>query len=437
MNIWDWLFGGDPRGDLIEAVLNSIYEPVQPDMVIQGYYDQLSIFATIAAILILCELIVRLVRAAKSENSAANELKQLLYSALFLFGLVGTLPGLLGSFQIGFNSLGSFIATAFIGSEGTQEITRVLLGMSDNPALNTFLGLIQILLVAIFGISVLLIPACMSTSAFLMVMGVSMRWIGDIGETILRFSLFVTTFAILGPGVYMVFLGILVGFSRDSSPENSVHRALLNTGIFLLAAILTIGILAMFKNRIKATVSGAVKATQHGYSKLRGGYQKVTGSGKQQVKESVDARKRRIDKEASNRSSEQSENGSRSERLRKLAAAAGRIAVRSKTYPGAIRAAYVEGRKLKQDRLSSTASRSRSRLTHLSSSKQANQARTRSRSGQSTRPASVQPPAPQRQHTQQPQANPSPRERSVKPRPATPKPSQRPLRPSGRTNRPR
>lgn len=286
-------FGDSPREALIRFVFEKLINPDQPEIVLQSYYDNLSIFVTLAVVIYFIEVIVRLMNMARNKGSASVEGRQLMISALFLFGFVASMPAVLASTQIVFNEAGKFFALSFIGSEDPDVFIETISKLSNNGGLDFVLSIVQIAVVFIFSISLVLIPLSLYASSFLLVMGVSMRWIGGFGESLFKTSMMVAAYALVGNAVALTITGIGASFARDMYKDDLTALALANTGVFVIAAWGTISVLVMLKQKISATVQGAVSGITTGMTAVRGGFHRKQGVGDRQVDEAITSRKRR------------------------------------------------------------------------------------------------------------------------------------------------
>lgn len=258
------------REQLLTALFNRLLNPRQPEITTQTYFDLLSAFASVALTLFFIELGVRLVRMAKSDADNSEELKQLSITFGYLFFGLALTPGFLLSAQLLSSKLGQYFAGLATKTTDVNGIVQQVLAGSGSGRLDFVLSSVQVVAIAILGGWVYFTPIMLWLSTIALIIGISLKFLGEWGVRLFKWSLYFTLSAVIGSGAILLVIGLGTGavarIYPTQDPDDKFGRAMGSTGILIVAVIVVIVLIASLSHHMKALVSGAVKAV----GKLRG-----------------------------------------------------------------------------------------------------------------------------------------------------------------------
>lgn len=332
-----------PRDALMHFVIDHLFNPDQPQLNTQSYFDQMGPFVFVYSVSLLCELIYRIFKMARGEDSSYH-IKQYGISLGFLTLLAASLPGMLLATQKGVSELCKWIALDLAGSQDTKALYDALSPLTGNGIVDFGLGAVEIVFLLIFATAIVLIPLFLAVSMPLMLLGVGFRWWGDFGANILRFSLSVTLYALCGSGIYLLVLALCEAAAKTWS-RNQFGQGLFNVGVIVFTTFVTLKLMSLLKDKLKAVVSGAVSTLNKTKGAIQSGVDRVRGT-KDQIRDAISARTSR------------SSNGALA-----TATASKFKPAASATMTGKEDVSVTEQEQILKSQLSTTASRSRHRLT--------------------------------------------------------------------------
>jgi hypothetical protein len=257
--------GTSPRDSLFEAVIKEIVTPKDPRQVIEASYHYLPFFLFFAAALFVLEFVVRLLRGAFSDNGS-GEMRELLYSTIWIFGLIPQIPGIIAGVRIFANITGRYALTLFLGVDTPEAVTARLSELTGVGPIDLMLSIVQIagLLAIVLGLGIMV--AAFAASVALMVMGMALRWLGDFGESAFRGALSITLFSSMINLILMLVLGGINALARAIYPDSALWRGFMNTGAIILAAWIIWKAIQRFSSTIRAIASKGAE----GYRRARG-----------------------------------------------------------------------------------------------------------------------------------------------------------------------
>lgn len=332
-----------PRDALMHFVIGHLYTPDQPSLKTQAYFDLLGPFVFIASCILLGELIYRLFKLIKGEDTSYH-LRQFGMSAGFLTILVASLPAMLLESQSAVTKLCGWVTTSLTGSEDPEALYRALSPLTGNGIVDLGLGAVEIVFLMIFAMAIVLIPLFLGSSAIFLILAVGMRWMGDLGANLLRFSLSVALYSICGGGIYLLVLAGCEAIGKTWT-RDQFGQGLFNVGVIIFTTYATVKLMSILKDKLKAVVSGAVSTLNKTKGAIKNGIGHIRGT-KDQIRDAISSRTNRSGKGAMAAAS-----------AKKFKPAA------SETTTGKEEVSVMDQEKTAQAKVSTTASRSRHRLT--------------------------------------------------------------------------
>lgn len=269
-----------PRESLLNAILEQLVKPQDPQVTITQSYGYLDYFLYFALALFICETAFRLVRAMGDSNFNA-EMRELLISTAWLFGFVGLAPGFLASMRIFANLIGQGLLTLFMGDSSWATLMSKLGELSGSVAIDFFLSIIQIgsLIVTAIGLAIML--ASFAASLIILIVGMMLRWLGDFGTRSFRTSIAITIYSVVINMVLMIVIGGLNAIGRGIFPGagGQLWRGMINTGALVLASWIIWKIIGKIGAHVRAITSSAAGGIRNMRSRFRGGSTSVDPDG--------------------------------------------------------------------------------------------------------------------------------------------------------------
>lgn len=282
------------RESLLTGFINRLLNPEQPNIITQDYFNMVGEFLPFAGILFFFELIVRLWRMRKDEQTD-EEVKQLLISASFLLVFLGSVPGFILAAQKFSADFGRIMGQKVLGPLTTEQFVQQITVSSGNGKLDLVIMVIQTFCALVLSTWVFIAPVIVYLSTILLVIGFSVRFLGDVGAAIFAWCAMVAGVGVLGSGGIFLLMSFGVGAvnAAYSDPGDEIAKSMAMTGVLVGVLIALVVVFGLLRKRMKSIVEGIKKGVNKVQGKLQGGNSKSPGSDKRQADESARTRKRR------------------------------------------------------------------------------------------------------------------------------------------------
>lgn len=281
------LFGLDgftsPRQDLLGSIVGSLWAPPAASITSQGYLRMVSYFLWFALFLVACQLCYALA-GGLTQGNLGQKLKSWLISSFLVFGGVYLLPGFFTASRSAFNAIGREIVGQFLGTDDRDKVIQIIGTLTGHASLDFVLSLVQIGFLLVLAIEVKMVFVAMFISVVLILIGVTMRWLGEFGDNVFKFCLNVTVFGIAGNAVVLLVIGAIVGIGRATTSD-PITLGLLNTAAIIIACVIFYFFMKRMGGRMKALVSGTVKGVHGAGNHLRSGSRFKSGGGAEQTEQ--------------------------------------------------------------------------------------------------------------------------------------------------------
>lgn len=272
MDFWDLLkalFGGgfsvdSPRTLLIKYNFTSMLNPPVLQLEFQKYYNWISMFLWFAVALLGTEGVVRIYKGFKNDQ-LGYQIKQWCLSILFFSVGIPLVPGLLVAARSLANLIGKYLIMGFANGDVTTFLAQ-LSSLTGIGPIDFVIGIVQLVFLFQLTLSLYAIPLIFMASCILFLVGVTVRWWGDVGDEIFRLSITVTLFGVCGNAVLLVIVGLGVAIGQVSFPGNTYAQAIINTIVIIIAGTTTFFVLKRFGKKVKTIGQSA----QRGFQGLRG-----------------------------------------------------------------------------------------------------------------------------------------------------------------------
>lgn len=272
MDFWSLLlklFGGgvsipSPRSSLLNSVFSDLLKPTTPDLITQTYFDVLSVFFWLALPLFIVEFVYRAYRALNT-TSPGEEMSAFARSSAWLTIAVPLLPGFVLFVKAFFDAFGQFVLLTMAGTQDPADVVRRVQALTGNPGFDFFLAPVQGLFLFVFYLELFIIVAMVFATSILLLIGVSLRWMGDFGDTVYKFCVRFSIYGVALNFILLLVFGIDFGVQSAAFPKDRNAQAFLNTGTIVICVFLVPMLLKSLKGQFKAVVTAAGS----GYDSLR------------------------------------------------------------------------------------------------------------------------------------------------------------------------